>query len=230
MERCSTSPITRRDRCPRLLGNVVRALQAEIPAFAEVAGQADVVFVGVAVDSGAPAADYSKAEEWGITWPVVVEDGSATRAYDVSVLRTTVVIGPNGEVRSAHVGAMSAAQLQASLGEQRVGERMKAGGKGPRLWRHHPGGRAKRSAPRSLRVPGRRRQTERVIRLHLAVDEANPRRGNCRTSHTKATFEASGAWANMLSPENDRPMATPYRPPTKTLPPARPRQSGRSKR
>ena len=89
----------------------------EIPAFAEVAeANPDVVFVGVAVDSGAPAAIRSKAEEWGITWPVVVEDGSATRAYDVSVLPTTVVIGPNGEVRSAHVGAMSAAQLQASLG------------------------------------------------------------------------------------------------------------------
>ena len=89
----------------------------EIPAFAEVAeANPDVVLVGVAVDSGAPAAIRSKAEEWGITWPVVVEDGSATRAYDVSVLPTTVVIGPDGEVRSAHVGAMSAAQLQAALG------------------------------------------------------------------------------------------------------------------
>lgn len=88
----------------------------EIPAFARFhEANPDVVLVGVAVDSGAPSAIRSKAKEWGITWPVVVEDGTGTRAYDVSVLPTTVVIGPDGEVRRAHVGVMTASDLEAAV-------------------------------------------------------------------------------------------------------------------
>lgn len=87
----------------------------EIPAFARFHEEhPEVVMIGVAVDSGTPAAIRSKARQWGITWPIAVEDGSGTAAYDVSVLPTTVIVGPDGAVRGAHVGVMSQGDLEAA--------------------------------------------------------------------------------------------------------------------
>lgn len=87
----------------------------EIPDFAAFhAAHPEVAIVGVAVDAADPAKVERTARQWGITWPVALEDGSASSAYEVSVLPTTVIIGPDGAVRSAHVGTLSLAELKAA--------------------------------------------------------------------------------------------------------------------
>jgi len=85
----------------------------EIPAFAGFhVEHPDVPILAVATDAGDPAKVKRTAKQWGITWPVALDDGTASAAYDVSVLPTTVIIGPDGQVRSAHVGILSQSDLE----------------------------------------------------------------------------------------------------------------------
>jgi hypothetical protein len=62
--------------------------------------------------------------------------------------------------------------------------------------------------------PVRGAEAGQVLRLHLTVDEVEaPPLWKRSTVVTKATFEASSAWANMLSPKKAAPRDTPYSPP-----------------
>ena len=88
----------------------------EIPAFAKFhVEHPEIPIVGVVTDAGDPAKVKRTAKQWGITWPVALDDGQASAAYDVTVLPTTVVIGPDGQVRSAHVGVLSLSDLEAAV-------------------------------------------------------------------------------------------------------------------
>lgn len=71
----------------------------------------EVVFVGVSVDDSPERARDAK-ERWGIPYPVVLDDGSVAKNYDVSVLPTVIVIDEAGEIRHATNGAPSRAQLE----------------------------------------------------------------------------------------------------------------------
>lgn len=90
--------------------------KAEIPDFAAfAAAHPEVALVGVAVDSGSPAQIRAAARRFGITWPVVAGDAAASRAFGVSVLPTTFVIGADGALVEVFVGQASARQLAAAI-------------------------------------------------------------------------------------------------------------------
>ncbi len=71
----------------------------------------DVVFVGVSVDDSVEQARAAK-ERWGIPYPVLLDDGSVAKDYDVSVLPTVIMIDEAGEIRHATNGAPSRRELE----------------------------------------------------------------------------------------------------------------------
>ncbi len=78
----------------------------EAPVFAEfAASHPDVPVLGLAVD-GPPQKVRRVAEEIGMDFRVVMADRAVVDAYDVSVYPTTVVVGPDGDVRWSHAGIM----------------------------------------------------------------------------------------------------------------------------
>ena len=85
--------------------------RAEIPSFAKYAREhPDVVVLGIAAD-GTPRALRKAAEAMGITYRVLVGDQQTLAAYGVETLPTTVVVGPEGDVRYAHTGLMLGPQI-----------------------------------------------------------------------------------------------------------------------
>ena len=86
----------------------------EIPDFIalqEKFGTDDVVFVGVSPEQGNRQGVAYFAEEMGITYPIIVDDGSAERAYGpILSLPTTFLIDRAGRVR-AHVPGMVAREM-----------------------------------------------------------------------------------------------------------------------
>ncbi len=86
----------------------------EIPDFARFhTSHPDVAMLGVAVDSGEAPEVAQAAKRFGITWPVAMANSAAVRAYDVSVLPTTVIIGPDGGVVKAVHGTLDESSLAA---------------------------------------------------------------------------------------------------------------------
>ena len=84
----------------------------EIPAFSEFAEEhPDIPVFGIAVD-GTPTELRRHAASLGITYPVLVADSRVQNDYKVTTLPTTVIVGPDGEVRTVHVGAMLGPQLR----------------------------------------------------------------------------------------------------------------------
>ena len=86
--------------------------RVEIPAFSAFAqDHPEVPVLGIAVD-GTPAELRQAAAKLGIDYPVLVADGAVQAAYQVETLPTTVVINPDGSVRTAHAGIMPGPQLR----------------------------------------------------------------------------------------------------------------------
>lgn len=85
--------------------------RAEIPAFSRYArSHPEVRVLGIAAD-GEPEELRAAAERLGIDYTVLVADEATRRAYNVSTLPTTVVVGPEGDVRYAHSGIMLDPQI-----------------------------------------------------------------------------------------------------------------------
>lgn len=83
----------------------------EIPWFAEFAqAHPEVVVLGLAVD-GTPAELGAAVKQLGITYPVLRADAATERAYGVTTLPTTVIVGPDGAVKSVHTGIMTKPEL-----------------------------------------------------------------------------------------------------------------------
>jgi thiol-disulfide isomerase/thioredoxin len=80
------------------------------------AAQNGVVFVGVSLDDDARSAARVK-QSWPINYPVVVDDGSVSRAYGVSLLPTFVLIDRNGTVKRVSTGVPSRRTLSRWLSE-----------------------------------------------------------------------------------------------------------------
>ena len=74
-----------------------------LSAFA--ADNPDIPVLGIAVD-GTPDELRAAAASLGMTYPVMRADAATQAAYGVSTLPTTVVVGPDGAVRTAHAGLM----------------------------------------------------------------------------------------------------------------------------
>ena len=86
--------------------------KAEGPEFARFHDDhPEIPVIGLAVNSGDEVAVRRAAETFGINYPVAVADNGTIRAYDVSTLPTTVIVGPAGEVKSVRVGSMTYEQL-----------------------------------------------------------------------------------------------------------------------
>ena len=88
----------------------------EIPSFSEFArANPDIAVIGVNVEG----IDISKAARLAtrldIQYPVVVADSQTQKAYDISTLPTTVVIGPDGQIWRAHVGGLKLKDLQRAV-------------------------------------------------------------------------------------------------------------------
>ncbi len=90
--------------------------RAEVPEFVAFAAEhPEVPVIGVAVDSGSKAEVEAAASRFGITYPVAMGDDEMVRAYKVSALPTTVILGPDGALRSATVGGMTQRQLESAV-------------------------------------------------------------------------------------------------------------------
>ncbi len=78
----------------------------EVPGLSAFArAHPDIPVLGIAVD-GEPEALRKAAKELGIDYLVLRADAATREAYGVSTLPTTVIVGPDGTVRSAHAGLM----------------------------------------------------------------------------------------------------------------------------
>lgn len=66
------------------------------------------VVLGISIDEGANARAYvnSFMKDYGITYPVFIDDGSASRQYRVMSIPTSFVIDRQGNVRNTHIGLM----------------------------------------------------------------------------------------------------------------------------
>jgi len=85
--------------------------RAEIPSFSAFASKhPEIAVLGVAAD-GTPGQLKAAAKSFGITYPVLIGDPATLRAYQIGSFPTTVVIGPDGDVRTAHVGLMFGPQI-----------------------------------------------------------------------------------------------------------------------
>ncbi|MCA9568115.1 MAG: TlpA family protein disulfide reductase [Myxococcales bacterium] len=83
----------------------------EAPSFdAFATNNPDVAVLGLAQDPK-PALVRATAEKLGIHYPVVLADAATLQAYGITTFPTTVVVSPEGEVRTAHTGLMFRPQL-----------------------------------------------------------------------------------------------------------------------
>ncbi|MCB9741594.1 MAG: TlpA family protein disulfide reductase [Alphaproteobacteria bacterium] len=83
----------------------------EIPAFSKFAQEnPDIPVYGVATD-GTPESLAKAKKALGIDYPVLVADRETLSAYDISTIPTTVVVGPDGQVKDVHVGVMMGWQI-----------------------------------------------------------------------------------------------------------------------
>jgi len=95
--------------------------RAEIPDLEELsrARPGCLAVAGVAVDSGDAGAVAAFARDRGVTFPILMDDGAAARAYRVVTIPTSVLIGGGGEVLGTFRGAVTARGVKAAL--QRLG-------------------------------------------------------------------------------------------------------------
>ena len=86
--------------------------KAEIPTLNSFAMRhPEVPVLGVAVDSGNLAAVTGHAERLGIRYPVVRATSAVQRAYGVTTLPTSFLVGADGTVKKTHVGLITRPQL-----------------------------------------------------------------------------------------------------------------------
>jgi peroxiredoxin len=74
-------------------------------------------FVGVSVDESRQKAEAARTE-WGIPYPVALDDGSVARGYAVSLLPTVILIDKHGKVRRSVAGVPSKSELDEFLAAQ----------------------------------------------------------------------------------------------------------------
>ena len=91
--------------------------RAELPALEELsrAHAGCLAVVGVAVNSGSAAEVAEFARGRGVTYPILIDDGSAARAYHVVNIPRSVLIDPAGKVLGIFEGAVTALGIEAAL-------------------------------------------------------------------------------------------------------------------
>lgn len=85
----------------------------EAPSFASfAANNPDVTVIGLAEDAD-EAKVRKTAKDLGLTYPIVLADPALLAAYGVTTYPTTVIVGPDGSIRTAHTGMLFRPQLWA---------------------------------------------------------------------------------------------------------------------
>ena len=79
--------------------------------------QENVTFLAVSVDEDAAAAARIK-HDWQLPFDVALDDGTVSRAYDISMLPTLIYIDAQGTVRHAAAGVASRGDLEDWLTER----------------------------------------------------------------------------------------------------------------
>lgn len=88
----------------------------EAPALARfAASHPDIPVLGLATD-GPAAKVRATAQRIGADYPILLADRATADAYQVTTLPTTVVVGPDGEVRGVHVGLLTDPQIRWLVG------------------------------------------------------------------------------------------------------------------
>ena len=91
--------------------------RAELPDLEALSIEAPgcLVVLGVAINSGAAARIQPFVRERGVTYPVLVDDGSAARAYNIVTLPHSVLVGPGGEVIGRFRGKVTSRGVKSAL-------------------------------------------------------------------------------------------------------------------
>ncbi|MEZ4318458.1 MAG: TlpA disulfide reductase family protein [Myxococcota bacterium] len=83
----------------------------EAPSFATFAqNNPDVTVIGMAADHD-PAKVRKTAKDLGLTYPMAMADRATLAAYGVDTFPTTVIVGPDGTIRTAHTGILFRPQI-----------------------------------------------------------------------------------------------------------------------
>lgn len=77
----------------------------------------DVTFLAVSVDDDPSAAARVK-QDWQLPFDVVVDDGSVSRGYGISMLPTLIYIDAQGTVRHSAAGVVSRSDIDSWLAER----------------------------------------------------------------------------------------------------------------
>jgi thiol-disulfide isomerase/thioredoxin len=95
--------------------------RAELPALEELsrAHAGCLAVIGVAVDSGQREAVAAFARERGVSYPILIDDGSAGRAYRVITIPHTALIGAGGELLGTFSGGVTVSGVESALREVR---------------------------------------------------------------------------------------------------------------
>lgn len=103
----------------------------EIPDFIQLQeefGAEDVVFVGVSLDDAGPDRVRAFAEDFGVNYPIVIDDGSASAAYGpIASLPTTFLIGPDGTVQGYAPGMVTREMIEPPIANLVAGRPVNAG-------------------------------------------------------------------------------------------------------
>ena len=83
-----------------------RMLAPELKSFYEHNKDKGVVVIAVSIDEGPDAVKMVNGykKEFGLSYPVVIDNGQARRRYDVFSLPTTIIIDKEGKIRNKHLG------------------------------------------------------------------------------------------------------------------------------
>ena len=85
--------------------------RSEIPTFNEWSSEhPDIPVLGISTDTS-EAKVRATAKQLEMSYPVMLSDKATASAYAIGSLPTTVIVGPDGQVESIHVGAMMGWQL-----------------------------------------------------------------------------------------------------------------------
>jgi thiol-disulfide isomerase/thioredoxin len=85
--------------------------RVEIPTFSAFAkDHPEIAVLGIATDGTAPSLRAAR-DKLGITYPILLADPETLRRYKIRGIPHTVVINPDGTVRTNHVGVLFRPQL-----------------------------------------------------------------------------------------------------------------------
>lgn len=85
--------------------------RSEIPTFNEWSQEhPDIPVLGISTDTSAAKVRATR-KQLEMSYPVMLSDQATAAAYNITSLPTTVIVGPDGQVKKVHVGQMFGWQL-----------------------------------------------------------------------------------------------------------------------